>query len=44
LRVTPADVTRTVYDAMGINDLTAKDKDGRTYNLLDDGKPIVALF
>ncbi|MDP6469144.1 MAG: DUF1501 domain-containing protein [Pirellulaceae bacterium] len=44
LRVTPADVTRTVYDAMGINDLTAKDKDGRTYNLLDDGKPIVELF
>ncbi len=44
LRVTPADVTRTVYHAMGIRDLTARDKDGRTYNLLDEGQPIVTLF
>ena len=44
LRVTPADVTATVYHAMGIKDLTATDKSGRVYNLLDDGKPIVELF
>lgn len=44
LRVAPADVTRTVYHAMGFNELTAKDKDGRIYNLLDDSEPIVDLF
>ena len=44
LPVTPADVTRTVYAAMGIEDLTAKDKDGRVYNLLQESKVIEALF
>ncbi|MBC8354657.1 MAG: DUF1501 domain-containing protein [Planctomycetes bacterium] len=44
LRVTPADVTKTVYHAMDINDLTAEDKDGRIYNLLDEGRPIAELF
>lgn len=44
LPVTPADVTKTVYHAMGINDLTAQDSDGRVYNLLDKGRPIVDLF
>ncbi len=44
LPVTPADVTKTVYHAMGVNDLTAKDNDGRVYNLLDEGRPIVELF
>jgi hypothetical protein len=44
LAVTPADVTKTVYHAMGIDDLTARDKDGRVYNLLDEGKPILSLL
>jgi hypothetical protein len=44
LPVTPADVTRTVYHAMGINDLTARDSEGRVYNLLADGKPLTELF
>ena len=42
--VTPADVTKTVYRAMGIDDLTAQDKDGKIYNLLDEGQAIEALF
>lgn len=42
--VTPADITKTVYHAMGIEDLHAKDKQGRPYNLLDEGKPITTLF
>ena len=42
--VTPADVTKTVYHAMGIQDLTAEDRDGRLYNLLDEGQPILSLF
>ncbi len=42
--VTPADITHTVYHAMGINDLTAYDKLGRPYELLDNSKPLKALF
>lgn len=44
LPVTPADVTKTVYHAMGVHDLTTKDKDGRVFNLLDEGRPITELF
>jgi len=43
-RVTPADVTKTVYHAMGIENLQAQDNQGRPYNLLEEGKPIVQLF
>ena len=42
--VTPADITKTVYHAMGIEDLHARDAQGRPYNLLDEGKPISQLF
>ena len=42
--VTPSDVTRTVYHAMGIDDLTATDREGRPFNLLDEGRPIASLF
>ncbi|MGN6544457.1 MAG: DUF1501 domain-containing protein [Aureliella sp.] len=38
--VTPADVTKTVYHAMGITDLTATDPQGRPYQLLDDAEPL----
>ena len=44
LPVTPADITRTVYHAMGVEDLTAIDKDGRKYNLLEDATVIETLF
>lgn len=40
----PEDITKTVYYAMGIRDLEARDKVGRTYHLLDEGKPLVELF
>tara|TARA_R110002111_G_scaffold2705_3_gene17899 strand:+ start:28650 stop:30047 length:1398 start_codon:yes stop_codon:yes gene_type:complete len=42
--VTPADITHTVYHAMGIHDLMAYDKLERPYHLLDDSKPLTALF
>jgi Protein of unknown function (DUF1501) len=43
-KVTPADVAKTVYHAMGITDLEARDREGRPYNLLADGDPILDLF
>lgn len=42
--VTPADVTRTVYQAMGIHDLQAFDNQNRPYNLLAEGNVIAELF
>jgi hypothetical protein len=43
-KVTPADIAKTVYHAMGITDLEARDREGRPYNLLADGDPILDLF
>ena len=40
----PEDITKTVYYAMGIDNLEAHDRLGRAYNLLDEGKPLVELF
>jgi hypothetical protein len=42
--VTPADVTKTVYEAMGIEDLEATDREGRPFNLLTEGQSITELF
>ena len=42
--VTPAHIARTMYHAMGIADLEARDRDGRVYNLLADGEPLMDLF
>lgn len=42
--VTPAHVTKTVYHAMGIHDLQATDEQGRPYDLLADGEPLLSLF
>jgi uncharacterized protein (DUF1501 family) len=42
--ITPADVTRTVYHAMGIEDLQAFDAQGRPYDLLAEGNAITDLF
>lgn len=42
--LSPADVTRTVYHAMGIDSLAAIDREGRPFNLLDEGRPLVELF
>ncbi len=42
--VGPEDITKTVYHAMGIENLEAIDLQGRPYNLLDEGRPLVELF
>jgi uncharacterized protein (DUF1501 family) len=42
--VAPEDITRTVYHAMGIDDLQAVDREGRPFHLLREGKPITELF
>ena len=42
--VTPAHIAKTVYHAMGIPNLEDRDRDGRLFNLLADGEPIVSLF
>lgn len=44
LPVTPADIAKTVYYAMGIHDLEAYDKQNRPYNLLPEGEPLSGLF
>ena len=40
----PEDITKTVYHAMGIDDLTAETPDGRPFNLLEDGRALTELF
>jgi uncharacterized protein (DUF1501 family) len=42
--VTPADIAKTVYHAMGITDLQAQDSQGRPYHLLEEGRPLLQLF
>ena len=42
--VAPEDIAWTVYHAMGINDLSAVDSQGRPFRLLEEGKPIAELF
>jgi len=42
--VTPSDITKTVYHAMGIDNLEAYDKQNRPYNLLAEGAAITELF
>jgi uncharacterized protein (DUF1501 family) len=42
--VGPEDIVMTVFRAMGIQDLTATDREGRPYQLMEEGRPIHALF
>ena len=42
--VTPAHVAKTVYYAMGIDDLDAVDREERPFNLLTEGDPLIDLF
>jgi len=44
LPIGPEDITKTVYHAMGIDNLEATDFQGRPYNLLEEGRPLVDLF
>ncbi|MCB1238009.1 MAG: DUF1501 domain-containing protein [Verrucomicrobiae bacterium] len=42
--VGPEDITKTVYHAMGVTDLRAKDRADRPINLLAEGRPLTELF
>jgi hypothetical protein len=42
--VAPADIAKTVFHAMGFDDLSAADRQGRPFNLIDEGHPIMDLF
>ena len=42
--LSPADITKTVYYAMGTTELQAMDRGGRPFNLLEEGRPLVELF
>ena len=42
--VTPADIAKTLYRAVGIRDLQATDTVGRPYHLLENGESIDPLF
>lgn len=42
--VAPEDIAKTIFWGMGIDDLTASDRQGRPYSLLEEGAPLVELF
>lgn len=42
--VAPEDIARTVFHAMGIDDLTAHDREGRPFPLMDAGRPLYELL
>jgi hypothetical protein len=42
--VAPEDIARTVFYALGIDDLHAADREGRPFALLEDGRPLTELF
>jgi hypothetical protein len=42
--VAPEDIAKTMYHMMGIDNLAATDREGRPFNLLEEGAPIVELM
>jgi hypothetical protein len=40
----PEDIAHTVFHAMGIDDLTAHDAEGRPIHLMPEGRPLLELF
>ncbi|RLS58252.1 MAG: DUF1501 domain-containing protein [Planctomycetota bacterium] len=42
--VGPEEIARTVFHAMGIDDLTARDREGRPFPLMDEGRRLYELF
>ena len=42
--VAPEHIARTVFHAMGIDDLYAIDREGRPFHLMEDGRPLTELF
>jgi uncharacterized protein (DUF1501 family) len=42
--VAPEDIAKTIFHAMGIDDLSATDRQDRPFNLMDEGRPLMELF
>jgi uncharacterized protein (DUF1501 family) len=42
--VAPEHIARTVFHAMGIDDLSATDRDGRPFQLMEEGRALTELF
>ncbi len=42
--VGPEHIAHTIYHAMGIDDLTASDLQGRPFHVMEEGEPLVDLF
>jgi uncharacterized protein (DUF1501 family) len=42
--VAPEHIARTVFHAMGIDDLHTTDREGRPFHLLEEGRPLTELF
>jgi hypothetical protein len=42
--VGPEHIARTVFHAMGIDDLQAVDREGRPFHLMEEGRPLTELF
>jgi uncharacterized protein (DUF1501 family) len=42
--VAPEHIARTVFYAMGLDDLHAVDREGRPFHLMEDGRPLTELF
>ncbi len=42
--VGPEHIAHTVFYAMGLDDLTATDREGRPFHLMDEGRPLTELF
>lgn len=42
--VGPEHIARTIYHSLGIEDLTALDRENRPFQLMDDGAPLLELF
>jgi hypothetical protein len=44
LPTAPEDIAKTIYHAMGIEDLETVDREGKPFQLLEDGTPLKKLF
>ena len=42
--VAPEHIARTLFHALGIEDLRAKDREGRPFDLMEDGRALTELF
>lgn len=42
--VAPEDIAKTVYHAMGIDNLEAVDSEGKPFHLMPEGRPLLSLF